>query len=147
MQENISGSYQVYSQNQRAKRIGAAGILTEVGWETALRANGRACVACGSPDDIVIDHVFPLSKGGCNTDDNVQPLCRSCNAAKGNRIIDIASLRQMIARRNGRKGGTAPNTSLVLTDDELARIARDPRHGGSKSAVVHAALTEYLRDV
>ena len=41
--------------------------------------------------------------------------------------------------------GTPPNTSLVLTDDELAFIEADPRFNGSKSAAIHAGLAA-LRD-
>jgi len=43
------------------------------------------------------------------------------------------------------RGGTAPNTSLVLTAAELAFI--EERFGGSKSAAIHAALAELMRRV
>ena len=46
-------------------------------------AFGNQCLSCKSYDDICIDHVIPLSKGGANTVDNMQPLCRICNSAKG----------------------------------------------------------------
>ncbi len=44
---------------------------------------GNQCLSCNSYDDVCIDHVIPLSKGGNNTTDNMQPLCRSCNSLKG----------------------------------------------------------------
>jgi 5-methylcytosine-specific restriction endonuclease McrA len=34
-----------------------------------------------------MDHIKPLSKGGEHVYDNIQPLCHSCNSAKGVREI------------------------------------------------------------
>ena len=60
----------------------------------SLRCNGKLkhlkgapCVACGTPSD-TIDHIIPLSKGGTNDIDNLQPMCRSCNAKKNDSLPD-----------------------------------------------------------
>lgn len=42
------------------------------------------------------------------------------------------------------RGGTAPNTSLVLTEDELGFISE--KFGGSKSAAIHAALAKLMTE-
>ncbi|MGD0778143.1 MAG: HNH endonuclease signature motif containing protein [Candidatus Solibacter sp.] len=36
-------------------------------------------------DNFTIDHIKPYSKGGRTELDNADLMCRSCNAAKGNR--------------------------------------------------------------
>ncbi|MBQ9981661.1 MAG: HNH endonuclease [Oscillospiraceae bacterium] len=51
------------------------------------------CVHCGHSfrkDDIEIDHIIPQSRGGGDNINNLQCLCRSCNASKGNDVNDSA---------------------------------------------------------
>lgn len=44
------------------------------------------CADCLSVDDITIDHIVPLSRGGEDNVDNLQFLCRPCNSSKSDRI-------------------------------------------------------------
>ena len=73
------------TENTRSRRLGILGMLTEADWDEVLLAYNNACAVCGSTNNITIDHKYPLSKGGANTRDNIQPLCKSCNSRKGNR--------------------------------------------------------------
>jgi hypothetical protein len=54
-----------------------------------LERDKYTCQACGAtPQDGVtleIDHIQPVSKGGTDHPDNLQVLCRKCNAGKGAR--------------------------------------------------------------
>lgn len=62
-------------------------------YQALMRSGGR-CALCGATKDettLHVDHIFPRSKGGKNTLDNLQVLCASCNEAKGNR--DATDLR------------------------------------------------------
>jgi len=50
--------------------------------------DGHRCKMCGRyTDDLEIDHIIPISKGGKSTYDNLQTLCRSCNKKKGSSIL------------------------------------------------------------
>jgi hypothetical protein len=54
-----------------------------------LRAYRRCkfrCVSCGSTDDLTIDHIVPLTRGGTNDLINLQVLCRPCNSRKSNKV-------------------------------------------------------------
>lgn len=45
-----------------------------------------ACVWCEAVDDLVMDHVIPVSAGGKNKKTNAQTLCRHCNLWKATYI-------------------------------------------------------------
>ena len=57
--------------------------LTTKEWQQILAESNGCCVLCGVPQDITIDHIIPVTKGGKHTANNVQPLCRKCNSSKG----------------------------------------------------------------
>ena len=49
--------------------------------------DGYRCRKCGRrTDDLEVDHIIPISKGGKSTFDNLQTLCHRCNVRKGDKI-------------------------------------------------------------
>ena len=48
------------------------------------------CVYCGSQNNLTLDHVFPFSKGGQETLNNLVTCCRSCNSRKQDRTPEEA---------------------------------------------------------
>lgn len=75
----------VIDHNYRARIRGAEGSLTAEVMNKVFAIYGKICLKCGSDKSIEIDHVVPLSLGGSNLFENLQPLCKSCNSAKGGR--------------------------------------------------------------
>ena len=49
---------------------------------------GDKCLKCGTGENIVIDHIVPVSNGGGNDIENLQPLCKKCNHSKFTKTID-----------------------------------------------------------
>lgn len=74
-----------WSRNRRAAELNADGYCTPADWREVLAIYGEECLRCGSVDNITQDHVVPLMLGGAHWPWNLQPLCRSCNSAKGAR--------------------------------------------------------------
>lgn len=61
------------------------GIPTEVRQKVWHRDGGE-CQRCGSTEMIEYDHIIPVSKGGSNTENNIELLCKTCNRQKSARI-------------------------------------------------------------
>ena len=58
-------------------------------WYAELVArDGEQCAHCVSPDDLVLDHVQSVAKGGQSTPENLQLLCAGCNTAKGKLVYN-----------------------------------------------------------
>ncbi len=51
------------------------------------KRDGGRCVECGSQEKLEYDHIIPVSKGGSNTERNVQLLCEHCNRTKHDKIM------------------------------------------------------------
>jgi len=70
---------------QKAKRLIRKPIPKNVRLSVWQR-DGGMCVECGSKENLEYDHIIPLSKGGGNTERNIQLLCSECNKKKSARI-------------------------------------------------------------
>ena len=52
--------------------------------QLALR-DGIACARCGSTDQMTVDHIVPMARGGSDDLSNLQILCKRCNSSKRDR--------------------------------------------------------------
>ncbi len=75
-------------QSARAKRLGIPGSWTAEEWLGLCARFDFRCVCCGKRSLLESDHVRPLSTGGDNSIENIQPLCESCNASKNTKHAD-----------------------------------------------------------
>lgn len=70
---------------QRQDAASARHIPRDVRQRVWQRYGGR-CADCGSTQYIEFDHIVPVARGGSNSDQNVQLLCRRCNLKKSDNI-------------------------------------------------------------
>lgn len=58
-----------------------------ISWWIKRAITACPCFICGSRHHVQVDHIIPLSRGGTSDIENLQPLCRYHNGAKGNRAV------------------------------------------------------------
>ena len=74
-------AYYKYLRNEASNYIKRKAVR-----EFVLKRDGYKCKICGSTENLQIDHIKSVRRYGftmnVNTIDNLQVLCRSCNAGK-----------------------------------------------------------------
>lgn len=84
---NWKGGLAYYSVRSTRKRENG-GSHTFGEWETLKAQYNLTCPCCKEGNkELVRDHIIPLAKGGSDNIENIQPLCRSCNAKKHTKVI------------------------------------------------------------
>ena len=73
----------------------AQGLHTFEAWQELKAFYNFMCLCCKKFEPeikLTEDHIVPLSMGGRDTIDNIQPLCQSCNTRKHIKTIDYRPL-------------------------------------------------------
>lgn len=88
--------------SQRRKRLkNVIGSHNFGEWETIKAQYNWTCPHCNKQEPqikLTQDHIIPISKGGSNNIDNIQPLCGRCNSKKSAKIL--INLRKFIGNKN-----------------------------------------------
>lgn len=83
-----------------------------------FKRDNYTCQECGSQENLQCDHIHPVSKGGETTEDNLQALCRPCNARKRDRVRkqDVrANVRGMSEDKSGQSEDVQNKSSLEVS--------------------------------
>jgi 5-methylcytosine-specific restriction endonuclease McrA len=84
------GYKSICEHNRNARKRENGGSHTWEEWETLKAQYNWTCPCCKkSEPEITLteDHIIPVSKGGSNNIENIQPLCGSCNSSKKTKIV------------------------------------------------------------
>lgn len=83
--------YQRRTREYKACKLGNGGSHTDAEWEAVKAQYNHTCLCCGRSEPeikLTRDHVLPITKGGTDNIDNIQPLCLSCNCSKNDKSTD-----------------------------------------------------------
>jgi 5-methylcytosine-specific restriction endonuclease McrA len=87
---DIGKKHCVDNAKKRYHQVRALGRLDLPAFYQKAESLGWKCQLCGCDLDestVGIDHIVPVSKGGTNAIENLQPLCHSCNSRKSDKTM------------------------------------------------------------
>ena len=84
-QQNNLGYFVICDSKRRAK-LKDNGIF-EISKKDLTRLMNSCCLNCGTFENIQIDHIVPIARGGQHSIGNLQPLCKPCNQNKNTKFI------------------------------------------------------------
>lgn len=73
---------------RRANKRATSSLEVDVYIQSLYDDKDCKCPYCSSKDNLSIDHINPLSRGGTHTEDNIELVCLPCNIQKGNKTKD-----------------------------------------------------------
>jgi len=82
----------------RAKKSNAQGKHSLKEWQELKILLGKHCLGCWKNNvQLAQDHIMPISKGGSDWINNIQPLCKSCNSSKHSKfdVINLINLAEI----------------------------------------------------
>lgn len=134
-QENLAR----YSEDRRAYEHWSDGDWKAASWLMKRKGNG-VCVICKETKKITADHIGPISLGFAHLP-IFQPMCRSCNSTKNNRMFlqDVLKLTQM-----EKDGITVISWYAKYIWDQLKGRVKNQRDGKKLSKLMRIAHHYFL---
>lgn len=73
----------VHKRNEKLQQNGIFQIIKK----DLVKLQRSNCFYCGSIENLSLDHIYPISKGGRHSIGNLVMACKSCNSSKNNKFL------------------------------------------------------------
>lgn len=91
-EEYLKNKDSYHAKRRRARLAGALGSHTHTEWEKLKEEYFYTCLCCKTQEPEITlqqDHIIPISRGGSDNIENIQPLCGTCNRIKKDKTMDF----------------------------------------------------------
>jgi 5-methylcytosine-specific restriction endonuclease McrA len=101
--------YKENCRKRRIRKLNGGGFHACKEFQLLKSRTGNICLCCKIQESklkdiyknkkywrLTEDHIIPLTKGGSDNINNIQPLCFHCNSVKNNKIISLEELRKIL---------------------------------------------------
>lgn len=78
----VAHGFLIYGAESEKREKWPSRYISDAVRAEVMARDGGKCTACGDKENLEIDHVVPVSKGGESVKENLQVLCRPCNRRK-----------------------------------------------------------------
>jgi 5-methylcytosine-specific restriction endonuclease McrA len=88
-----------YQKRREARKRDSGGSHTLEEWINLLQETGNKCSCCGVSAEktkLTEDHITPITKGGNDNIENIQPLCAPCNSKKMTKHINYKQANKIL---------------------------------------------------
>lgn len=72
---------------RRARKRLVIGNITRAEWNAIKESQNGRCYLCGAMANLEMDHVVPISLGGCHMAHNIKGACKPCNTRKRDKLL------------------------------------------------------------
>ena len=146
------------------------GSHTKAEWEALKAKYGHMCLRCGRKDgervldmydiEITEDHIIPVTRGGGDSINNIQPLCRGCNAQKSNTSTfdyrddphqNVKIYLALQSQRDGKQDelpatGRIMSTGVGLKESEIEALNDIAKHTGiARNSLMRFAVRYFIK--
>lgn len=112
-----------------------------------IRDNNQ-CVNCGETENLTIDHIVSELRGGNNSEENLQVLCRACNAKKRdfpNELLKRESAKDIYLTSKGTRKAPISTDTDTETESDTEKDLKPLGHSSSNHDFFERFWSQYPR--
>lgn len=133
----------VFDKRNRAKSAALNGEKSNAPWlkhtAAVFQRDNHQCIACGSKNDLTLDHIIPRIAGGTDAIANLQTLCGPCNSSKGSKLPQPVAVIPQSKEKESKELLNSNSESKTPPAPGEGEVGSQKKIGAENSATIPAA--------